>query len=307
MMYRTACPYLLVVLSFTVVACRDTRHNGEDSARSSLPPVYPSGPSGNNNWDADAGPVMIVSTNSGGDSAAVVMPDQTDSTIADVQGISPPVAGIAFDLFGRAGRVASAVNASPLPSRKARRDCYSWPLAKLSSPHASWQVGFASGHAYEIRLDSIEGMSSTDSAALAAAIAQTAATLPAASAPTFRGLPFRVRSAYTFRLDSVEAVVADVVRSVNEEANPRLEHLLIVGERPASSRGKYDVGYFHRSAGAEESTEATEILAVVRIGSAKRPAVVINIEYDDGGKLGLIERSGPAQWGSTWRSAYTDC
>jgi hypothetical protein len=138
-------------------------------------------------------------------------------------------------------------------------------------------------------------------------LAQTAATLPITADSTFKGLPFRVRSAYMFRLDSIDVVIADVVRSVNEEANPRLEHLLIVGERSAGSIGRYKVGYYNRTAGAEESTQATEILATVSIGSARRPAVVVNIEYDDGGKLGLIERTGPGEWRATWRSAYTDC
>jgi len=156
-------------------------------------------------------------------------------------------------------------------------------------------------------LDSIEAMPSGDSAALAASVAQTAATLPIASDPTFRGLPFRVRSAYTFRLDSVDVVIADVVRSVNEEANPRLEHLLIIGERPARTRGKYKVGYYNRTAGAEESTQATEVLTAVQIEAAQRPAIVVNIEYDDGRKFGLIERTGPSEWRATWRSAYTDC
>jgi hypothetical protein len=172
---------------------------------------------------------------------------------------------------------------------------------------SGWRVGFAGGRAQAIKLDSIEAMPSTDSAALAAALAQTAATLPIASDPTFRGLPFRVRSAYTFRLDSVDVVIADVVRSVNEEANPRLEHLLIIGERPAGTSGRYAASYYSRTAGAEETTQATEVLAAVRIGSSRKPAVVVNIEYDDGRKLGLIERTGPGEWRSIWRSAYTDC
>jgi hypothetical protein len=116
-----------------------------------------------------------------------------------------------------------------------------------------------------------------------------------------------VRSAYTFRLDSTEVVIADIVRSVNEEANPRLEHLLLIGERPRGTRGKYDVAYYSRTAGAEDSTQATEVLSVVLIGPAKRPAVVVSIEYDDGGKIGLIERTAPGEWRARWTSAYTDC
>jgi hypothetical protein len=250
---------------------------------------------------------MIRSARGGGDTVAVVLPDATDSTIESLQNIVPPVAGFRFDLFSRGGKSASSVGVSPISQTDTTRECYSWPLARLQSSRADWQVGFVSGRVQPVQLDSIEGLPGADSVALAVSLAQTAASLPVASDPTFRGLPFRVRSAYRFRLDSIDVVVADVVRSVNEEANPRVEHLLIVGEKPHGAVGKFNVGYYSRTAGAEESAQATEVLTVVRIGDAKRPAIVVNIEYDDGGKLGLVERTGPGEWKATWRSAYTDC
>jgi hypothetical protein len=307
MMLRAAGLSLPVLLLISMAACQDKGQDKADSTGASLPPVYPSSPLGNTKWNVDAGPVMIVSVGSGGDSIAVVLPEATDSTIASFQGISPPILGLTFDLFGRGGRIGSSIAALPLPPVDTKQECYSWPLAKLQSAHSNWRVGFASGYVHAIMLDSIEAMPSADSAALAVSLAQTAATLPLASDPTFRGLPFRVRSAYTFRLDSVDVMIADVVRSVNEEANPRLEHLLLIGERPARTSSKYNIGYYNRTAGAEESTQATEVLTAVEIGAAKRPAIIVNIEYDDGGKLGLIERTGPGQWRATWRSAYTDC
>jgi hypothetical protein len=305
MVHRPAGLFLSALLLVTMAACRDKGRDNADSTGASLPPVYPSGP-GNTNWNADAGPVMIVSVGSGGDSIAVVLPEATDSTVASFQGINPPITSLTFDLFGRGGKIGSSA-ASPLPPVDAKQECYSWPLAKLQSSHSNWRVGFAAARVHSIMLDSIEAMPSADSAVLAASLAQTAATLPFVSDPTFRGLPFRVRSAYTFRLDSVDVVIADVVRSVNEEANPRLEHLLLIGERPVGTKGKFNPGYYSRTAGAEESTQATEVLAAVQIGPAKRPAIVVNIEYDDGGKLGLVERIGPGEWRATWRSAYTDC
>lgn len=306
MILRAAGLSLPVLLVVGIAACRDKARDAADSTRASLPAVYPANPLGNTNWNVDAGPVMIVSRASG-DSIAIVLPEATDSTIESLQGVSPPMSGLTFDLFGRGGRIASSVGVLLLPPVDVKQECDSWPLAKLRSAHSNWRVGFSSGRVHAIVLDSIEAMPSADSAALAASLAQMAATLPIVSDPTFRGLPFRVRSAYTFRLDSIDAVIADVVRSVNEEANPRLEHLLIIGERPAGTRGKYNLRYFSRTAGAEESTQATEVLAAVQIGAEKRPAIVVNIEYDDGGKLGLIERTGPDEWRATWKSAYTDC
>jgi hypothetical protein len=105
----------------------------------------------------------------------------------------------------------------------------------------------------------------------------------------------------------MEVAIGDVVRTVNEEANPRVEHLFIIGERPLGTTGKFNASYFSRTAGAEDTVQATDVLAVVRLGAGKRPAVVVNIEYDDGGKLGLIERTSSGDWAATWRSAYTDC
>jgi hypothetical protein len=307
MILRAAGLSLTVLLVINMAGCRGNGRDAADSARASLPAVYPANPLGNTNWDVDAGPVMIISGPSNGGSIAVVLPEATDSTIESLQGISPPISGLTFDLFGRGGRIASSVGVSSLPPVDVKQDCDSWPLAKLRSVHSNWRVGFASSHVQPIALDSIEAMPSGDSAALAASVAQMAATLPIVSDPTFRGLPFRVRSAYTFPLDSIDVVIADVVRSVNEEANPRVEHLLIIGERSAGTKGKYNLGYYSRTAGAEESTQATEVLAAVQIGVTKRPAFVINIEYDDGGKLGLIERTDSGEWSATWKSAYTDC
>lgn len=293
------------LLVLTLFACRDSGRDVRDTTGGTLPPVFSAGPANTTNWDLNAGPVMLVSGTSA-DSAAVVLPLISDSTIASIQETSAPLSGLTFDLFGRAGKVESARTATAIRP-DSTRDCYGWPAAAIRSGNSAWRVGFAAGHAHAIMLDSIEAMPSTDSAALAASLAQTAATLPIASDPTFRGLPFRVRSAYTFRLDSVEVVIADVVRSVNEEANPRLEHLLIIGERSAETGSKYAAGYYSRTAGPEETTQATEVLAVVRIGSSRKPAVIVNIEYEDGRKLGLIERIARGEWHSIWRSAYTDC
>ncbi len=295
------------LLALLLLACRDKGRGGQSSAQTSLPPVFPSGPATTTNWDVDAGPLMLVSLGGSMDSAAIVFPEVTDSTIVVLPSNNVPVAGLVFDLFGRGGKIDGSTTVVPLQARGSNQECDAWPLARVHNASPGWRIGFAGSHVQAIKLDSIEAMSSTDSATLAVSLAETAATLAIASDPVFRGLPFRVRSAYTFRLDSVDAVIADVVRSVNEEANPRLEHLLVIGERSTGSQRKYRTAYYSRTAGPEETTQATEVLAAVRIGSSRRPAFVVNIEYDDGWVLGLIERVAPGQWRSIWRSAFTDC
>ena len=116
---------------------------------------------------------MIVAT-TGGDTAAVVLPEATDSSITSFQGISPPIAGLTFDLFDRRGKMESSVSLSALPGADSTADCYSWPRAKVHTT-ASWRVGFVSNKVVAVKVDSIESLSSPDSASLAAAITQTRA------------------------------------------------------------------------------------------------------------------------------------
>jgi hypothetical protein len=297
-----------IVFLFLLAAsgCGDNSRNNSASSRVSLPPVFSLGPVSTTNWDVNAGPVMLISVGSGFDSAAIVLPEVTDSTMEQVQGIAPSLSGLVFEVFGRNGSVDSSTVTS-LTTTGTARDCYAWPTAKVQSAHAGWRVGLVRGNVKVIALDSIGSLSSADSATLAASLAQSAATLPVSADPVFRRLPFRVRSAYTFRLDSSEAVIADVVRSLNEEANPRIEDLFLIGERPIGATGKYTIGYFNRIAGAEETIQATDILAAVKMRASSRPAVIVNVESEDGAQLGFIERVGPGQWRYTWKSAYTDC
>lgn len=296
----------VLLLTAFIVGCGERSRSSSDSAHA-LPPVYPGAPALNTGWDPGAGAVMITPFENSVDTVAVIIPEATDSTVSIVETRIAPVAGLTFDLFARAGRVQAGVHSLPLPPVDTTKvECNGWPLARLVTKSSDWSVGFVSGRAAAVPIDSIEAMRSADSASLAAALTRAAATLPGISDPTFRGLPFRVRTAYTFRLDSVDVVVADVVRSVNEEANPRIEHLLIVGERPAGTTSAFTVRYSNRTAGSEESTQASELLAVLAIGDSKTPAIVLGIEYSDRKRTGLLERIA-GEWRASWRSAYTDC
>jgi hypothetical protein len=303
---RLAAPGRIFVPLLLVLACRDKAGDSANAGRS-LPPVFSLGPTSNTSWNVNAGPVMLLSAGNSSDSVSIVLPEATDSTIELIQDVTPPVSGFVFELFSRGGKVDSTRVSPQKVGVDTTQECSAWPVGKTQSTHPGWRVGFVRGHVSAIPLDSIESLPSADSAMLAASLARIAATLPVSSDPTFRRLPFRVQSAYTFRLDSVDVVIADVVRTLNEEANPRIEHLLLIGERPIDTKGKYAVGYFSRIAGAEETMQATEVLAAVRIGVSKSPAIVVSVESEEGVKLGLIERTGPGQWRSTWKSAYTTC
>ena len=291
----------LVVVS-VLNGCVDRAPKAVDSGQSAstAPPESPNV----TNWDLDAGPLMVLAAYA--DAVTIVLPQATDST-ASFEEVQPPQADFSVDLVGRAGNLASAVVVAPNPLPALGADCFAWPTGQLRTPRSGWRVGFERGRVTGVPLDSIEGKSSADSAALAASIARSVAELPSASTSDFRGLPYRVRSAHTFRTDSIDVVIADVVRSVNEEANPRLEHYFVIGERRANSEGRYRTAFFSRSGGAEDEIETTELLAVVLVGRERRPAAVVNVEFDEGGRLGLLERTAPGQWRFKWRSAYTGC
>lgn len=101
------------LLTVVLLSCRESRESRGDSARGSLPAVLPSSPASTTNWDVEAGPVMLVWTGNGTDSAAVILPDVTDSTIAAVQGNSAPITGLVFELFGKGGKVEGLTSAAP--------------------------------------------------------------------------------------------------------------------------------------------------------------------------------------------------
>jgi hypothetical protein len=299
------CSFFLSLLSLS--ACRDRNSDNAKPVKQAVP-VTSLPVSGTNGWDAGAGSLMLVSLGDNLDSAAVVFPEVADSGAVGTRSENAVVSGVVFDLFDRSGKIASSTAALLLRTASdTGRNCTAWPIAKLDRGQAGWRVAFIAGRVKAISLDSIEGLASTDSAALAASLAKSAATLPTSSDPIFRQLPFRVRFAYRAHLDSTEIVIADVVRALNEEANPRIEDLFLIGDRPVGSLGGYVVRYYNRTAGPEETMQATEVLAAVKIVSSKRVSIVASVESEEGSRLQLLEPTELGVWHPAWISAYTRC
>src|SRR2546423_4844525 len=96
----------VVTILLFIDACSDRSRSNSDSAPA-LAPVFPGAPAVNTGWDSDAGSVMIAPFESSVDTVAVIVPEATDSTVSIVGNASAPVGGLAFDLFGRGGRIAS--------------------------------------------------------------------------------------------------------------------------------------------------------------------------------------------------------
>jgi hypothetical protein len=189
--------------------------------------------------------------------------------------------------------------------------CRVWGLRDLRPTGAagSWSVGFVHGRVTPIALDSVDGLASRDSMALAAEASRLASAVTANTAPAFQGLRFTAREMRRFEaVPGVQALAAHLVRKVNQEADPRQEHTLLVAERDSGmTSGPYRLAYAERSHGAEEEVSTSEVVAAVRLGGSRRPILVLAREGDEGLAYALLERTGARRWQLRWTSALARC
>jgi hypothetical protein len=316
------------VLSFAVVvvaagACKDKTPQPPNDTTSpvvappeSLPPVVAPVVL----WDSAAGSAFLV-VGSSPQEGGVVFPEFTSELTLDSASFDlTRLRNERVELFAGGRVVGEAVVGGMV--REDARSCPAWPRARLSVPAPgsrtdtkadaalpTWSVAFAAGRTTPIAFDSIESLSRADSARLAINVAKVASALPEDTSKAFRGLPFNVRSALRFSpAPGVEAFIAEVRRSLNLEADPRQEHLLIIGERNASEPGSsFTMAYFERSSGPEESVETTDVLAIVSIAGRATPSIILSRDFGDGVAYALLERQGSGKWTLRWTSAYAGC
>lgn len=263
----------------------------------------------NPGWDeAQAGPALFLPVSDNAAAAAVVNPMLTDSVVAgSSEAAADSLAGLSVELFDRTGLIGTARLSQRAPASVAE-GCIAWPVMMLSeSNQKQWQVGFRKGIVTPLPLDSLEGFSSADSMAATTELARLASALPATSDSAFQGLPFSVRKAYRANTSQPVLLIGDIVRKINEEANPREEHILLIAEKNNVSVSPYQTVFHSRAAGSEEQVRTTEILAAGRLVHGGETILVVSFGYENGSRVALIERSGDSQWRITWRSAYTGC
>ena len=305
------CPRLvtgLLLVSLTLACRADNKASRPDTAAVPPAPAVPAvSPAVNTGWeDSVAGPVLLLSHPEDARLAAVTFPSLTDSALA--HGLAPvadTVAGMSFDLFDRSGKTGTAriLSRATLSSAEG---CVIWPAVTFEDSVAkAWRIGFQRGVAVSLVLDSLESVTSADSLSITTELARLASALPASNDPAFQGLPFAVRKAYRSKLGETSLLIGDIVRKINEEANPREERLLLIAER--SSAGTYSTVFHSRAAGSEETVRTNDILAAVRFLKGKRAALVVAFEYENGSRTALIERLPGSGWKLTWRSAYAGC
>ena len=319
--FRDATPFLAgLLLAGVLLACggRESATPG-DSTRVALPldSAPPSLPL--NGWDPGEGPALFVSEAAG--VAIAVFPEFTDSTLSDTSSFpTPPLVGQRVALFGRGGDAGQAVLvAGPPPAPQRQSDgegCTEWPRVRLDPagdrsaarrPGSKWTVGLALNNGTAIRLDSLQSLGGADSARLAIEITRLASGLPNDTAQAFVGLPFSIRTGYRLRMPrGGEAIVAELVRKLGAEANPREQHVLLVTER-ATPGAPLQAAYSERSSGPEEAVETREVLAALLLGHEQRPTIVLARDFYEGMSYTLLERTGSRMWRVRWTSAYAGC
>lgn len=252
-------------------------------------------------WEGSAGTVLLIRDDS---LTRAVYPTltQLDSTAVLDEDLVRGFAAEAVAAEGGAGSLRIR-GFSPIDE-----ECAVWPAVTLSADSTrSWTVAFQRGAASPIVLHPIESFSSADSARLAVQLTRLAAVLPNDTSRAFRGLPFVVRAAHRLTpAAGAESVIAEIVRRVNVEANPREETLLVIAERDAPA-GEWRVAYSERASGDELHVQRATPLAAVHLGPQRLPTVVIERTGADWITYAFLQRSRDGAWQESWESAHSGC
>lgn len=249
-------------------------------------------------WRAQDGAFLLVAGDEFSE-ATLVPPDAADPLARGL----PQGPSLNMDLLGRSGRLGSAVLTPVRP-----QTC-GWPRVRLASrdsvaDDAHWTVAFAPGVASAVPVDSLERLTRADSVRLVADLARLLSALADDTVPTFRGLPFSVRGAWTFAAaPGVRGVVTEVHRRVAQEATPLEERLLVIAERDSLPAARWRAVWWVRAQGTEESVEALDALALLVLGSDRGPTLVAGHDAPWGAWQELVARDSTGSWRSRWRSA----
>lgn len=326
MLWKSAAPHPVVrpvaarwvVAACVLAACgKDTPAPKADTAAPAVTPVVAPVDSAkapvDTRWSPADGPALYIPGDNG--VAQVVLPPVMDDSVPKPGSVTLPAgaAPASIDLFAPIGKVGtvSLGEYAAATQPEAVEGCDAWPVVPLRDANgvapASWKVALLAGAAEAIRTDSIGAMARTDSAQLVVAINKAAALLPLDSAGVLRRVPFGVTRAYRFSLPgNVDAVVAVVERRLNVEASPRVERTTLVLEKTPAMRA-YAAVWRDTQYAEEDDLIAVELLAVVQFTASHTPAVFLGLDFGDGSRVQMLQRTPGGIWSLRWSSAYTGC
>lgn len=261
-------------------------------------------------WEANAGPFIVLPTVDGGrDAGSLIRPEANDSTVSDTTGLRAYAAKGRIELFSR-GALLGEARLSVERATNIDSGCTAWPVARLTGADGSlprgWTAAFAKGKLTLVPLDSIEGLNTKDSAALAANIARLASSLPDDTVATFRGLPFVVLRAYRGEGGGNAFVVTTLVRRVNQEDAPREERLVMVIDGDRSAPATWKIGWHERAAGREDELVVSEPLMAFQLAGQTRTHLLFGRDDGEALSAAMLVRQG-GLWRVMWESALAGC
>lgn len=299
--------FVATAIVISLARCRrDERHGAADST-STLAIAGGDSVSARRNasgWNPAAGPALLVQGPTR-DEAIVLWPTAEDST-AVLELDSASAHRVPVTLLGRGGARISAQLG--LPVGEGTDECERWPLRVPPGNPGTWSVGFVGRQVAAMPLDSVDVLSARDSMALVAEASRLASSVSAPTSASFQGLRFTAHDIRRFRpAPGVDALVAHVVRRVNQEANPQEEQTLLIAERDSGvTSGRYQLAYAERAFGREEAVATPEVLVGMHLGSPSATLLVAR-DSDEGVTYSFLERTGPRRWRKGWVSTVTKC
>jgi hypothetical protein len=238
-------------------------------------------------WVSELGPVLVVPSDT----------EQTGVVLFPATPSQQLIEAAPLTLLSPAGEL-TRTTASLVVSDS--QVCGEAPTIRIGGEAtAAWSVGLRARAAVPLKMDSIEALTSSDSARLVAALARLASAVPTVRASRFSGLPFVVLSARRFNVAGTHTVLAHLMRRLPQEASPLQEHSFVVGERSATSAGDaYALTYHQRSEGTEETADHYDVLTAARAGA--NTFLVLSREQDARTVYEILER-GNTGWRSRWQ------
>jgi len=294
--FRRIVAVTVVSVGLASLACRRDKSVASDTTHARpVTAVDTATPSVAANWDAGAGPLLLVATDTPSH-ALVILPGDDTTALASI----PHPASVT--LFGRGGNVQTA----DLPSVRDTLGCLVAAL-NAAPPPRPWSVGFIGGVVAPLAVDSAASIVHDDSARVVASLNRLASGLPNDSAGRFTGLPFVAQSLWRFAVPGGPVIaVGSLVRQINQEATPLQERTFLIGEQRAGDT-TVSMGYAERSYGQEETVESRELLAALLIGDSRTPAIVLSRDFGEENAYSLVERGADGRWRTRWTSRRRHC
>lgn len=264
-------------------------------------------------WNSTNGTAIYIPGDGG--VAQVILPPVLDDSVPKPGTVELPsgAAPTSVDLFSPSGRLGTvrlgdySAAAQPAPVE----GCDAWPVVPIRAAAGTaiqgWRIALKAGVAEPLHADSIGAVTRADSADLVVQINKAAALLQLDSAGVLARVPFGVTKAYKLRLPGdVDAIIAVVERRLNVEASPRVERTVLLLERPAGAP-TYSAVWRDTQYAAEDDLIAVDLLGVVLLKDENRPTVFLGLDFGDGTRVQMLQRSYGGTWSLRWASAYTGC